>query len=158
MTGKKCRCPRIDISDWEDKEFDWENKSFYFQPVKFLLHKPINLEEKIRQLRKEVAEKGFKFIDMNVMLCEWAPFSGRVFCQIKNPEKYDENIYICDMGIVYTTVFKGKAKGLKQAVNDFNSQIELNKGVPVQKTYLWYAHCKVCAKERENLAIIFVKT
>ena len=163
MAAVKCRCPRIDVLEWEEKEFDWENKTFYFLPIKFLpikflLHKPFGLEEKIKQLRNEVAQKGYEFINMNVTLCEWASLSGRLMTQIKNPEKYDANIQVFDMGKVYTTVFKGKSKELKQAVNDFISQIELNHGIPVQKAYLWYAHCKVCAKERENVTVLFVKT
>ena len=158
MAAVKCRCPRIDVLEWEEQEFDWENKTFYFLPIRFLLHKPIGLVDKIIQLKSEVFLKGYEFINMNVMLCEWTLLSGCVLSQIDNPEKYDANIQVFDMGKVYTTVFKGKSKELKQAVNDFISQIELNHGIPVQKVYLWYAHCKACAKEREYLTVLFAKT
>jgi hypothetical protein len=158
MNAKKCRCPRINPEDWEGKILDWENKTFYFIPINNFLYKPIDLEEKIKLLRREVAHKGYEFIDINLTLCEWVSFKGRILSQIKNPEKYDESIMLFDFGKIYTTVFKGKAKLLKQAVSDFSSQMELEHNVPVQKVYVWYAHCKICAKERENLAVIFAKT
>lgn len=158
MAITRCGCPQIDVSEWEGKELDWENKTFYFLPITNLLYKPIDLEEKVRQLKKEVVQKNYEFIDVRIMLCEWSQFKGRLMTQIKNPEIYDANIHIFDMGKVYTTVFRGKSKELKQAVKDFQSQIELNYGVPVQNTLVWYTHCKQCAKEKNNLSVIFVKT
>jgi len=158
MTAVRCSCPKIEAAEWEGKEFDWENKTFYFLPINHLLFKPINLEEKTRQLKREIVHKAYTFIDARLILCEWAQFKGRLMTQIKNPEIYDANIHIFDMGTIYATVFKGKSKKFKQAVGDFQSQIELEKGIPVQNTFIWYAHCKHCAKEREHAAVIFVKT
>ena len=158
MSIKKCGCPRINPADWEGKEFDWENKTFYFLPINNFLYKPQGLQEKIRQLKKEVVQKNYQFTDFIPLLCDWALFKGRVMAQIKNPEKYDEDLYIFDMGKVYSRVFQGPAKKFKQAVTDFASQMELEHNVPPQKISIWYGHCPVCAKERENLAVIFLKT
>ena len=158
MVVKRCNCPRIDPAEWEGKEFDWENKTFYFLPLNYLMYKPLGLPEKIRQLRKYIIDKNYSFSDFIPILCNWAPFKGRVMIQIKNPEKYDENIYTFDMGKVFTTVFQGPAKEFRQAVKDFCSQIELNHGIPPQAVLVWYGHCKVCAKEKNHLAVFFVKT
>ena len=158
MAVKRCSCPIIDPAEWEGKEFEWENKTFYFVPVNMLLYKPRNLEEKVRQLRKEVAEKDYKFTDLKPTLCEWAAFKGRLLSQIWNPQKYDESVYVFDMGTVYSTVFEGPAKDFKRAVTEFASQIQLNHSVPAQSIYVWYTHCKQCAKMKNNQAVIFIKT
>jgi hypothetical protein len=149
---------RINPADWEGKEFDWENKTFYFLPLNYLFHKPLGLPDKVRQLKKEVISREYAFTEFHPILCDWAAMKGRVMVQIKNPEKYDENIYTSDMGKVFSTVFKGISKDLKRAVTDFTSQIELNHGIPAQVVLIWYAHCPICAKEREHLSVIFVKT
>ena len=153
-----CSCATIEKEEWEGKEFDWENKNYYFLPIHSILNKPIDLEEKSRMLKKEIATKAYEFIDPRVILCEWASFKGRLMTEIKNPQTYDANIHIFDMGKIYTTVFRGSKKNLKQAVNDFRSQIELNHGVPVQNSYIWYAHCNKCAKSKDNVSVIFMKT
>lgn len=158
MAVKKCACPKIDPSQWEGKEFEWENKIFYFAPIYCFFHKRFNLEEKVRQLKKEIAEKGYAFTDFPPVMCEWESFKSRVLIEIKNPQQYDENIQTLDMGVVYSTVFEGPAKEFKRAVTEFASQIELNHGVPPQKTYVWYLHCKNCGKQRNNQAVIFVRT
>ncbi len=158
MTSKKCNCPNIDAADWDSKEFEWENKTFYFLPINCVLNKPLGLEEKVRDLRKEIVAKSYEFTDFPPVICEWAPFKSRVLTEIKNPQEYDENIYVFDMGTIYTTVYQGSAKEFKRAVNEFTSQIELNHGVPAQKVFIWYVHCKNCAKQKSNQAVIFVKT
>ena len=158
MAVVRCACPRIDPAEWENKELDWENKTFYFIPINQFLFKPLNIEEKTRQLKKEIAAKGYEFIDPRVILCEWGLFKGRLMTQIKNPEVYDANIHVFDMGKIHTSVFKGKSKNFNQSVNDYKSQMELDKGIPVQITLVWYAHCKHCEKDREHPAVIFVKS
>ena len=157
MAVKRCLCPTITNEDWEGKELDWENKTFYFHFIKHFMHKPINLEEKSRQLKKEVVTKSYEFIDQHLIICEWAQFKGRLMTQIKNPEIYDANIHLFDLGKIYTTVFRGKPKELNLFVNDFKSQIELNHGIPVQNIFIWYAHCKNCAKDKDNVSVIFAK-
>jgi hypothetical protein len=158
MALKRCHCPKINPEDWEGKEFDWEKKTFYFLSIKNFFHKPLDLAEKIRQLKKEVAGKAFDLIDPNLVLCEWAQFNGNLISQVKPPDRYDENILIFDFGKIYSTVFKGPKKLLKQTVDDFHSKTELDYNIPVQKIYLWYVHCDECAKEREHLTVIFAKT
>ena len=158
MTGKRCLCPIITDEEWEGKELDWENKSFYFLLINQFMNKPINLEEKSRLLKKEVVTKSYEFIDQNLILCEWSYFKGRLITQIKNPEVYDANIHIFDSGKIYTTIFRGKMKELKLFVKDFRSQIELNHGIPVQNIFVRYAHCNNCAKEKNNVSVVFAKT
>ena len=158
MALKKCTCPHIKPEDWEGKEFDWENKTFYFLPINCILYKPQGLQDKIRQLRKEIIEKNYEFTDFIPVLCEWAAFKGRLMVQIENPQKYDANIYVFDMGKIFSTVFQGPSKKFKQAVKDFAGQVELEHGIPPQSILVWYVHCPVCAKEKNNMAVIFVKT
>ena len=158
MAVKRCACPVINPAEWEGVEFDWENKTFFFLPINNLLYKPFGLDEKTRLLRKEVMKKNYQFTDFKPLLCEWASFKGRILAEIENPHKYDEDIYIFDMGTVYSTVYQGSVKEFKRSVSEFASQIELNHGVPAQKVFIWYLHCKQCAKERNNQAVIFVKT
>jgi len=152
-----CSCAKITDEEWEGVELDWENKSFYFIPMRNILNKPIDLEEKSRSLKREIAAKGYEFVDPRVILCEWASFKGRLLTRIKEPLDYDANIHKFDTGKIYTTVFRGKTKNLKQAVKDFHSQVELNHGIPVQSSYVWYAHCSKCAKTRDNVSVIFMK-
>jgi len=158
MVVKRCNCPNINVEEWEGKEFDWEKKTFYYLRISNFMYKPQGLAEKIRQLKKEIVHKNYDFTDFTPIMCDWAAFKGRVMVQIKNPEKYDENIYIYDMGTIYSTVFQGPSKLFKQSVKDFQSKIELDYGIPPQDTLIWYAHCPACAKEKENLAVIFIKT
>lgn len=158
MSTIHCACPKIDPKEWDGKEFDWENKTFYFLPINNFLHKPIDLEEKVRLLKKSVTASNYEFVDVRVILTEWAAFKGRILTQIKNPEIYDANIHIFDMGKIYTSVYQGPQKGLKQAVADFQSQILLEKGIPAQNTFVWHAHCHICAKTKEHLSVIFIKT
>jgi hypothetical protein len=49
-------------------------------------------------LKKEVISREYAFTEFHPILCDWAAMKGRVMVQIKNPEKYDENIYTSDMG------------------------------------------------------------
>jgi len=158
MTVKKCNCPHIDTADWEGKEFEWENQTFYFVPINLFFHKPMGLHEKVRQLRKEVVSRNYEFTDFTPILTSWAAFKGRVMAQIQNPQQYDEGIYIFDSGTIYSTVFQGSAKEFKQAVSDFSSKVELDHGIPPQAVLVWYVHCEQCAKERNNQAVIFIKT
>jgi len=152
-----CSCATITNEEWEGVELDWENKSFYFHPIHNLLNKPINLGEKSKALKKEIAAKSYEFIDPRVILCEWAFFKGRLMTQIKEPLDYDASIHKFDSGKIYTAVFRGKTNKLKQAVNDFKSEVELNHGIPVQNCYVWYAHCDRCAKAKDNVSVIFMK-
>jgi len=158
MSIVRCACPKIDPKEWDSKEFDWENKTFFFLPIFNILNRPQNLEEKVRQLKKAVTALNYEFIDVRVMLTEWAAFKGRLLTQIKNPEIYDANIHVFDMGKIYTSVYQGPQKGIKQAVTDFQSQMLLEKNIPAQNTFVWYAHCSACAKAKNHLSVIFLKT
>ncbi|MBL7190926.1 hypothetical protein ISS30_04465 [bacterium] len=154
----KCRCPKIDTAQYDGKSEDWENKCFYFHPINNLMHKPMGLEEKRIALKKEIIERRYDFIDDKMVLCEWTPFKGRIMMNIKKPEKYDENFFIFDQGEVYSFVFKGKSSKLKQEISDRCSQMELEHSLPAQKVWVWHLHCKECAKAKDNLAVIFIKT
>lgn len=155
---KKCHCFHIDTKQFEGKSEEWENKCFYFNPINYIMYKPMGLEEKRKELKKEIIDRNYSLIDDKMLLCEWASFKGRVMMNIKNPEKYDENIIIFDQGMVYSYVFRGKASQRKREIADRCSQIELETNLPAQKVWVWYLHCKICAKERDNLSIIFIKT
>lgn len=148
----------LDPSTWENGEFEWEAKSYYTVPLKCFMGKPSNLEEAVKQIRAEIATKGYDVPGESILLMEVGGFKGRLLLEIMRPQNYDASVTELERSKAFSTIHKGPLKTIKKTAKAFAEKVAQDRGVHPGSTYYWdFRHGAELYGARETVFVIFCR-
>lgn len=146
-------CPPFDPEPWDGKLFEWNNKKFIKDKVFTLFFMPINFGSVIRRLGKKVDEAGGQMTDWLCLSDHASKFRMDLLLAVDKEISGAENITLS--GKFLSKVYEGDFKETGEWCKDFEEYAE-NRGLKVDKWYMWYTTCPKCAKKygKNYVAII----
>ena len=152
MAGR-CSCPDIRDEEWDVKEHNWSGKKFYAVGLPMIYHVPVNIGSKYRQLKSEIERKGYQLTGPFHFLQKDGVFRGMVIAEIKNPGKPDPKVTTFGTTKVWSKVYYGSWRYLRDAVKELKEQT----GKQFKSVYFWYVTCPECAEEKGYKTVIFAE-
>lgn len=146
-------CPKFDPTSWQDKEFEWKDKKFVKDKVFTFVYMPLNFGA--------VISRNFRALDKRGAICpDW-------LCLSEHTSKWNMNIYLATdkevdglenttfSGKFYSRVYEGNFKETGRWGSDYETVVK-NKGLKIEKQYMWYTTCPKCAKKYGKNYVVFI--
>jgi hypothetical protein len=152
-TNNNICCPKFEPAPWDGKIFEWNNKKFIKDKVFTLFYIPINFGRVIvRMLRKVEQSQG--------VVPDW-------LCLSDHTSKWNMDLYLAVdkeipaavnttlSGKYFSKVYEGNFKETGNWCKDFAACAK-DKGLNVQKYFMWYTACPKCAKKYGKNYVVIV--
>jgi hypothetical protein len=152
-TSNNICCPIFEPAPWDGKIFEWNNKKFIKDKVFTLFYVPINFGKVImRAITKVQQAQG--------VVPDWV-------CLSDHTSKWNMDLYLAVdkeipgasnttlSGKFFSKVYEGNFKETGNWCKDFESRVK-DKGLNVQKYFMWYTTCPKCAKKYGKNYVVIV--
>lgn len=156
MQRGECRCPKIDLNDWRDREVTLAGHQFLATRTPLFLHVPHRFYRALEELESEVESRRFRVSGFPMVLHRDAWFYGEVLVSVEaQPGSHSE---ICSFQnlfysrVVGTPGFDAALREMPKFYRDLRTA-----GVgPITSMYFWYLNCPGCLIERGAQGIILL--
>lgn len=148
-------CPRFEPINWDDKILEWQEKQFIKGRVLTLFFIPMNFGSVMRRLDKIVREAGAKIQDNMGLADHTSKWNMDLYLAVDGEIPGAENTTLT--GKFFSKVYEGDFKDTGRWHKDYEA-LAKNKGISIDKTYMWYTTCPKCAKKYgQNYTVIIGK-
>jgi len=146
-------CPKFDPSQWDEHLIEWDNKRFIKDQVLTLFYMPVNFGNVMQRLDKKVRKADALIPDYLCLSDHTTKWNMDVYLAVDREVPEAENItltgkYICK-------VYEGPYKNTDKWNRDFEAFVK-EKGLTVNKYYMWYTTCPKCAKVYQKNYVVIV--
>jgi len=146
-------CPKFDPSQWDEHLIEWDNKRFIKDQVRTLFYMPVNFGYVMKRLDKKVRKVDALIPDYLCLSDHTTKWNMDVYLAVDREVPEAENItlsgkYICK-------VYEGPYKDTDKWSRDFEAFVK-EKGLTVNKYYMWYTTCPKCAKVYQKNYVVIV--
>jgi endo-beta-N-acetylglucosaminidase D len=143
IKNQEC-CPKFDPAAWDQKTFEWQNRPFIKDKVFTLFYMPMNFGGTMKRIMKKV-EKARASVPNWLCLSEHtSKWNMDVYCAVDKEVSDAQMAHLS--GKFLSKVYEGDFKETGNWCKDFE-QYAKDKGVSVNKMYMWYTTCPKCAKK-----------
>jgi len=136
-------CPKFDPAPWDGKVLEWENKKFIKGKVFTLFYVPINFGGAITKLMAKINKAGAKTLDWMSLSDHTSKWNMDLYVAVDKEIPDAENVALS--GKFLSKVYEGDFKNTGKWCRDFENFAK-EKGLKVEKMYMWYTVCPKCAK------------
>jgi len=152
MKNDTC-CPKLKVSEWDDKMLNWENKKFIIGKVRTFFYMPVNFGKVITKLMNLVTAEGGA-VEQNLCLSDHiSPKQMNILLAVNKKINGVENITLS--GKFYCKVYEGPFKDTGRWCADFE-KVLASKKLTMAKMYMWYTTCPKCAKKYGHNYIVII--
>jgi len=146
-------CPKFDPSQWDEHLIEWDNKRFIKDQVLTLFYMPVNFGNVMQRLDKKVRKADALIPDYLCLSDHTTKWNMDVYLAVDREVPQAENVtlsgkYICK-------VYEGPYKNTDKWNRDFEAFVK-EKGLTVNKYYMWYTTCPKCAKVYQKNYVVIV--
>lgn len=154
MKNETC-CPKLKVSDWDDKMLNWQNKNFVVGKVRTFFYMPVNFGKVITKLINLVTAEGGE-LEQNLCLSDHLSIKQmNILLAVNKKINGVENITLT--GKFYSKVYEGPFKDTGRWCANFE-KVLASKKLTMEKMYMWYTTCPKCAKKYgHNYTVIIAK-
>lgn len=146
-------CPKFDPTLWDDQFFNWQDKKFVKAEVQTFLHLPLNFGRVMNKLDEKVGEVNAQTPDFLCLSDHTSKWRMDLLLAV------DRDIPDAEMttisGSFYSKVYEGDFRNTKNWCRDFEQTLS-QKGLNLNKEYIWYTTCPRCAKKYGKNYVVLV--
>lgn len=153
MNEEKICCPKFDPAPWDNKEFSWDNKRFIKDKVFTLFYMPMNFGGVMKRVQGKIEKSGATVQDGMWLSDHTSKWNMDLYVAVDKEVVGAENITLS--GKFISKVYEGNFKDTGIWVKDFENYAK-DKGISVQKQYMWYTTCPKCAKKYGKNYVVIV--
>ena len=155
MNGE-CRCPKIDLEDWRDREVTLVGHSFVSAPTPLLFHVPRRLYRDLKSLESRVEDGRRRLASVPLVLHRDGWFSGEVLVSI-DPQAHSSPEVVSFQNLFYSRVverpgFDAALRGMPRFYRDLRKA----RVGRIASMYFWYLSCPRCLVEQGAQRIILL--
>ena len=148
-------CPKFDPAPWDGKVLEWENKKFIKGKVFTLFFMPVNFGSVIVKLMAKVKDAGAGTPENLCLSDHTSKWNMDLYLAVDKEIPGAENAALS--GRFFSKVYEGDFKETGKWCRDFEN-IAKEKGMKIEKWYMWYTTCPKCAKKYgKNYTVIVGK-
>jgi hypothetical protein len=148
-------CPKFDPAPWDGKVLEWENKKFIKGKVFTLFFMPVNFGSVIVKLMAKVKDAGAGTPENLCLSDHTSKWNMDLYLAVDKEIPGAENATLS--GRFFSKVYEGDFKETGKWCRDFEN-IAKEKGMKIEKWYMWYTTCPKCAKKYgKNYTVIVGK-
>jgi hypothetical protein len=148
-------CPKFDPAPWDGKVLEWENKKFIKGKVFTLFFMPVNFGSVIVKLMAKVKDAGAGTPENLCLSDHTSKWNMDLYLAVDKEIPGAENVALS--GRFFSKVYEGDFKETGKWCRDFEN-IAKEKGMKIEKWYMWYTTCPKCAKKYgKNYTVIVGK-
>ena len=137
-------CPKFEPAPWDGKLLQWDDKKFIKDKVFTFFYMPMNFGSAMKRLDKKVREAGATIPDHLCLSDHTSKWNMNVYLAVDKEVEGAENLQLS--GKFLSKVYEGPFKNTGKWCKDFENFAK-NKGVTINKWYMWYTTCPKCAKK-----------
>ena len=148
-------CPKFDPAPWDGKVLEWGNKKFIKGKVFTLFFMPVNFGSVIVKLMAKVKDAGAGTPENLCLSDHTSKWNMDLYLAVDKEIPGAENVALS--GRFFSKVYEGDFKETGKWCRDFEN-IAKEKGMKIEKWYMWYTTCPKCAKKYgKNYTVIVGK-
>ena len=148
-------CPKFDPAPWDGKVLEWGNKKFIKGKVFTLFFMPVNFGSVIVKLMAKVKDAGAGMPENLCLSDHTSRWNMDLYLAVDKEIPRAENVVLS--GRFFSKVYEGDFKETGEWCRDFEN-IAKERGMKIEKWYMWYTTCPKCAKKYgKNYTVIVGK-
>jgi len=148
-------CPKFDPAPWDGKVLEWGNKKFIKGKVFTLFFVPVNFGSVIVKLMAKVKDAGAGTPENLCLSDHTSRWNMDLYLAVDKEIPRAENVVLS--GRFFSKVYEGDFKETGEWCRDFEN-IAKERGMKIEKWYMWYTTCPKCAKKYgKNYTVIVGK-
>ena len=148
-------CPKFDPAPWDGKVLEWGNKKFIKGKVFTLFFMPVNFGSVIVKLMAKVKDAGAGKPENLGLSDHTSKWNMDLYLAVDKEIPGAENVTLS--GRFFSKVYEGDFKETGKWCRDFEN-IAKERGMKIEKWYMWYTTCPKCAKKYgKNYTVIVGK-
>ena len=148
-------CPKFDPAPWDGKVLEWGNKKFIKGKVFTLFFMPVNFGSVIVKLMAKVKDAGGGTPENLRLSDHTSRWNMDLYLAVDKEIPRAENVVLS--GRFFSKVYEGDFKETGEWCRDFEN-IAKERGMKIEKWYMWYTTCPKCAKKYgKNYTVIVGK-
>lgn len=148
-------CPKFDPVPWDGKVLEWGNKKFIKGKVFTLFFMPVNFGSVIVKLMAKVKDAGAGTPENLCLSDHTSRWNMDLYLAVDKEIPEAENVVLS--GRFFSKVYEGDFKETGEWCRDFEN-IAKERGMKIEKWYMWYTTCPKCAKKYgKNYTVIVGK-
>ena len=148
-------CPKFDPAPWDGKVLEWGNKKFIKGKVFTLFFVPVNFGSVIVKLMAKVKDAGGGTPENLCLSDHTSKWNMDLYLAVDKEIPEAENVVLS--GRFFSKVYEGDFKETGEWCRDFEN-IAKERGMKIEKWYMWYTTCPKCAKKYgKNYTVIVGK-
>jgi len=148
-------CPKFDPAPWDGKVLEWGNKKFIKGKVFTLFFVPVNFGSVIVKLMAKVKDAGAGTPENLCLSDHTSKWNMDLYLAVDKEIPGAENVTLS--GRFFSKVYEGDFKETGEWCRDFEN-IAKERGMKIEKWYMWYTTCPKCAKKYgKNYTVIVGK-
>lgn len=148
-------CPKFDPVPWDGKVLEWGNKKFIKGKVFTLFFMPVNFGSVIVKLMAKVKDAGAGTPENLCLSDHTSRWNMDLYLAVDKEIPGAENVTLS--GRFFSKVYEGDFKETGKWCRDFEN-IAKERGMKIEKWYMWYTTCPKCAKKYgKNYTVIVGK-
>lgn len=148
-------CPKFDPAPWDGKVLEWGNKKFIKGKVFTLFFMPVNFGSVIVKLMAKVKDAGAGTPENLCLSDHTSRWNMDLYLAVDKEIPEAENVVLS--GRFFSKVYEGDFKETGEWCRDFEN-IAKERGMKIEKWYMWYTTCPKCAKKYgKNYTVIVGK-
>lgn len=137
-------CPEFNPVPWSNQEFEWESKSFIRDKVLSFYYMPLNFGAVMRRMNAKVAAAQAEVPDWLCLSEHSSKWKMNVLLAVNKEIPDASNVKLS--GKFFSKVYEGPYSDTGKWTDDFKNAVH-EKGLKVDKWYMWYTTCPKCAKK-----------
>lgn len=156
MAAAECRCPKVSLSDWRDREVSLVGQSFLTGHTPMFLHVPRRLHADLEVLASQIDGTRYTVTGSPMVLHRDGWFSGEVLISV-------DHVAAAMPGVEsFRNLFYSRVParpGFDAALREmprFYSDLRRAQVGPIQSMYFWYLSCPKCLLEQGARQIILL--
>lgn len=137
-------CPKFDPLLWDGVEHLWTDKLFIKDKVNTFMHMPLNFSGAMVRLSKALDAAGAESPEWLCLSDHRTKWAMDLYLAVDREIPGAQNMKLS--GKLISKVFEGSYNKTGSWIKDFE-KYALEKGIALEKKYLWYTTCPKCAKK-----------
>ncbi|MBN3036085.1 MAG: hypothetical protein JW861_10910 [Bacteroidales bacterium] len=146
-------CPEFDPAPWDDKILEWKDKLFIRSRVPAFFYMPYGFGRVMRRLDRKVREAGATIPGALCLSDHTSRWNMDIYLAVDREIPDEDHAQF--NGTFFSKVYEGPFRDTRKWCDDFEKTAK-EKGMKVDKWFMWYTTCPKCAKKygKNYVAII----
>lgn len=148
-------CARLDVDQWNEREFVWNDKLFLKDHIRALWHVPVNFASVMGRDQQAIEDAAAYPEDPLWLSDEVSPWGSDLYVAVDHPVPDTETVPLS--GRFLTKVFEGPYRDAGKWLKATDAWVHA-KGLEAKRHLFYYATCPKCAKQLgANQVVVFAQ-